>query len=181
MTHRIALALSTAALLAGASAARAQSLTSSSVVIEGFGGWQNLQLSRGSVGQAISGDEGTAIVGGDLLLRGGLLGVGVLVDKTVNGNAQPWAGSILAGFLIDPLPALRVELLGELGRRARDFGDLFSSTGSTMLGLRPGVSFRLAAMPIRLGVSGIVRWPWSGGDVGSPDYGFVGRVGFEFP
>ncbi len=152
-----------------------------SLTVEGFGGWQNLQLSTGSVGNAVAGNEGTAILGADALLRLGGLGAGVAVDKTVSGSAQPWAGSIMAGFLIDLLPSLRIDALGEIGRRARDFGDLFSDTGQTFLGLRPGVSFRLWPSPLRLGLTALVRWPTSNGDIGSPDFGIVGRVGFELP
>ncbi len=162
-------------ILAAAPAARADN----SVGIEAYGGWQNLQLSTGSVGNAIAGSEGTAIIGGDILGRFGGLGLGLAVDKTVSGNAQPWAGSIVAGLLIDLPLSLRVEALGEIGRRARDFGDLFGSNGATFLGLRPGVSFGLGPSPLRLGITGLVRWPTSGGDFGSPDFGIVGRVGFE--
>ena len=129
---------------------------------------------------AINGSEGTAIVGGDLLVDLGGLGLGVAVDKTVSGSAQPWAGSLVAGFLPDVL-LFRLELLGEIGRRAGSFEDLFGSKGSTFVGLRPGLSFRLALLPVRLGVTGLVRWPTSNGDLGSPDYGLVGKVGFELP
>ncbi len=156
-------------------AAHAASLT-----VEGYGGWQHLQLSRQSVGSAIGGSEGTGLFGGDLLLDLGGLGLGVALDKTVSGDAQPWAGSIMAGFLPELL-GVRLELLGEMGRRARDFGDIFDSPGATFLGLRPGVSFRLAASPLRIGVGGLVRWPTSNGEFGSPDYSILGRIGFEFP
>jgi len=172
---RSLLALSALAL---ASATRADA----SLTVEGLAGWQHLELHNPAqqVANAINGSEGTAILGGDLLLDLGGLGLGVAVDKTVSGTAQPWAGSIVAGFLPDIL-LFRLELLGEIGRRATDFGDLFASKGSTFLGLRPGLSFRLAALPIRLGVNGIVRWPTSNGDFGSPDFGLVGKVGFELP
>jgi len=175
-------ALGTLVALLALVAAPAARATPLSLNIEGFGGWQHLELHNPAqqVANAINGSEGTAIVGGDVLLDLTGLGVGVAVDKAVSGNAQPWAGSIMAGFLPD-LMLLRLELLGEVGRRARDFGDLFSSNGSTFIGLRPGVSFRLAALPVRLGVTGLVRWPTSNGDIGSPDYGIVGKVGFELP
>jgi hypothetical protein len=153
--------------------ARAASLT-----VEGYGGWQHLELSRQSVGDAIGGSEGTALFGGDLLLDLGGLGLGLAVDKTVSGDAQPWAGSIVAGVLPELL-GIRLELLGEVGRRARDFGDIFDSPGATFLGLRPGVSFALAGSPLRLGVTGLVRWPTSNSEIGSPDYGFIGRIGFD--
>ncbi|MGZ6576592.1 MAG: hypothetical protein ACXVHJ_37115, partial [Solirubrobacteraceae bacterium] len=38
-------------------------LTGSSISIEALGGWQNLQLSRGSVGGPVAGNVGTAILG----------------------------------------------------------------------------------------------------------------------
>ncbi len=166
-------------ILAAAPAARADSDVS--LGVEVLGGWQNLQPSTGSVGNAISGREGTGIIGGDVLARLGGLGLGIAADKTVSGSAQPWAGSLLAGFLFDLPFSIRVDALGEAGRRAGEFGDLFRSSGVTFLGVRPGVSFHLGPSPVRLGVTGLVRWPTSGGRFDSPDYGFLGRVGFELP
>src|SRR5512142_2442664 len=140
MSLRIARLVATLAVVTAATAARA----TTPVTVEGFGGWQDLRLSTESVGNAVSGREGTTIVGGDLLLDLSGLGLGVNVDKTVSGNfGQPWAGSILAGFLIDLLPSFRIEALGEIGRRGRDFGDIFNSNGGTFVGVRPGVSVRL--------------------------------------
>lgn len=158
-------------------AARAQL---ANFTIEGFGGYQNLQLSTGSVSNAVSGNEGTAIVGGDILAGIGGFGVGVLVDKVVSGNGgQPWTGSVLAGILI-PITVVRLEVLGELGRRAGSFDDIFKSGGQTIVGVRPGVSFRIPETALVIGAAGIVRWPTSGGDFGSPDYGIVARLGFGF-
>ena len=169
------IALATAIALVARPAQAAPSLT-----VEGYGGWQHLELSTESVGGAIEGSQGGAILGADILLDLGGLGLGVAVDKAVSGEVTPWAGSIMAGFLINLLP-VRIELLGELGRRGVDFGDIFSSDGATFVGARPGVSVRLASLPVRLGVTGLVRWPTSGGEFGSPDYGIVGKVGFELP
>ncbi len=138
----------------------------------------NLHPSTTSVGNAIGGREGTAIVGGDVLAGLGGLGLGLAVDKTVSGSARPWAGSVMAGLLIDLPLSLRIDALGEIGRRAHDFDDLLHSSGATFVGLRPGVSFQLGSSPVRLGVTGLARWPTSGGSIGSPDYGIVGRVGF---
>ncbi len=174
---RLAVSLLALASIAVAPVARADT----SLRVEGFGGWQDLHLSTQSVGNAVRGSEGTAIIGGDVLLDLAGLGVGVAVDKTVSGSAQPWAGSLMAGLLFDLPLSLRIEALGEIGRRARDFGDLFASNGSAFLGLRPGVTIRLPVLPLRLGVTGLVRWPTSNGDIGSPDYGIVGKVGFELP
>lgn len=160
-------------VLAAAPAARADMLN-----VEAIGGWQNLQPSTTSVGNAIAGREGTAIFGGDVLVGVGGLGLGLGVDKTVNGSERPWAGSLMAGFLF-PLPlGLRIDALGELGRRAPAFNDLFHS-GSTFLGLRPGISFPVGQSAVRLGVTGLARWPTSGGSLGSPDYAFLGRISFE--
>jgi hypothetical protein len=161
--------------LTAAPAARAGTID-----LEAYGGWQHLRLSPGSVGNALEGDEGTGLLGVDLLGRIGSLGLGLSLDKTVSGQAQPWAGSIVAGFLIDLPLTLRIEALGEIGRRSRDLGDLFGAPGSTFLGLRPGLSFRLGPSPVRVGITGLARWPTSGGDIGSPDYGIVGRIGYEW-
>ncbi|HET9597249.1 MAG TPA: hypothetical protein VFP65_16795 [Anaeromyxobacteraceae bacterium] len=169
-TLRLTTALAIVAALAAPAAARAEVWTAS---IEGFAGWQNLQLSTASVGNAVSGDEGTTIVGGDFLAGYGLLGIGAVIDKTVSGTNQPWAGAAMLGILV-PLTAVRLELMGELGQRARDFGDIFGN-GQTFLGVRPGISFRFAPTPLIIGVSGIGRWNTSGG---SGDYGIVGRIGF---
>jgi hypothetical protein len=168
----VALAIALVALVA-APAARADIFA-----VEAIGGWQNLQPSTTSVGNAIAGREGTAILGGDVLVGLGGLGLGLGVDKTVSGSARPWAGSLMAGFLI-PLPlGFRVDALGEMGRRAPEFDSLLHS-GTTFLGLRPGVSFPVGRSPLRLGLTGLARWPTSGGSLGSPDYAILGRVGFE--
>jgi hypothetical protein len=163
--------LAVAAVLAAASA-RAEIGTAT---VEAFGGYQNVDPKNV---RAIGSSQGTGIVGGDILAGIGGFGVGAVVDKVVSGNNQPWAGAVMAGILI-PLTVVRVELMGELGRRGlNDFGDMFKERGQTFVGFRPGVSFRFAPTPIVLGVSGIARWPTSGGDFGSPDYGIVGRIGF---
>ena len=175
MTKRFATCLAAVTCLAAApSMSRAQS-----VLVEGYGGYQGL---RGiSVSSATNAShEGTGLLGGDILLEVGGLGLGVAVDKTVSGNFEPWAGSLLAGFIV-PVTIVRLELLGELGRRAPDFGDIFSSPGQTFVGIHPGVRFRFVPTPINIGAAAIIRWNTSGGDFGSPDYGLVARVGFEFP
>ncbi len=177
MSHRLTVSLLALASIAVPPPARADT----SLGVEGFGGWQNLHLSTQSVGNAVRGSEGTAILGGDVLLDLSGLGLGLAVDKTVSGTAQPWAGSIMAGLLFDLPLSLRIEALGEIGRRGRDFGNVFDSGGATFLGLRPGVSIRLLVLPLRLGVTGLFRWPTSNGDIGSPDFGIVGKVGFELP
>lgn len=183
MSNRTAALILAVSALSVAPAARAADLVGDSLTIEAFGGWQNLNVNNPatSVANATKGTEGTAIFGGDILAKLSLFGFGLSLDKTVSGAFQPWAGSIMAGVVFDILPSLRIEGLGEAGRIGRDFGDMFGSNGTWFLGLRPGVSFRLLPTPIRFGVSGLVRWPTSGGDFGSPNYGIVGRVGFELP
>lgn len=176
--HRASLVIAAVAALGFASSARASDY---SLNAEAFGGWQHLELSRQAIGGAIGGSEGNALVGGDLLLKLSILGVGVAIDKTVSGSSQPWSGSILGGLLFDVLPSLRLEALAEVGRRGGSFGDIFREAGSTYAGARPGISFRLLPTPIRIGVSALVRWPVHNGDFGRPDYGFIGRVGFELP
>ncbi len=166
----LAIPLAVLTVVVAAPAAHAAGAT-----VEVFGGWQDLQFSRQSLGNAVAGREGTAIFGADLMLNLSGLGLGASIDKTVSGTAEPWAGSLMAGFITDMLP-IRIELLGELGRRGGAFGDVFNSDGATVVGLRPGVSFGLAAVPLRIGASGLVRWNTSGG---SPDYGIVGRVGVD--
>jgi hypothetical protein len=165
------------AALAAAPVARAQGTLS----VEAFGGYQNLHLGSSAVGNALRGEEGRAIFGADALLGFGGLGIGAVVDKVVGGNEayRPWSGAVMAGFLI-PLTVVRIELMGELGRRGQvDFGDLFDGNkGQTFVGFRPGVSFRVPGFPLILGASGVARWPTSGGDFGAPDFALVGRVGF---
>lgn len=174
MTRRLATFVVAFACLAAPAGALAQS-----VLVEGFGGYQGLQPNLNSVKNA--GSEGTALVGGDVLLQVGGFGAGVSVDKTVSGSlGQPWAGSILAGFVV-PVLIVRLEMLGELGRRATSFGDIFSDKGATYVGVRPGVRIRLGPSPLNIGAAGLIRWPTSGGSFGSPDWGLVGRLGVEFP
>ncbi len=162
-------------------AGRAADFTGSSVTLEGFGGWQNLNVNSGATGAVSSASSSNALVGGDLLFKTSVLGLGVAVDRGIGGDTQAWDGSIMLGLLFDILPSLRLEALGEAGRRGNDVADWFKSAGQTFLGLRPGVSFRLLPTPVRFGVSALIRWPTSGSSFGSPDYGFIGRVGVELP
>lgn len=171
------------ATLVAAPAARAADITGSSVTIEGYAGWQSLNVNHGVTGAVNSTSESNAIVGGDVLFKAGLFGIGLALDKGLGGSVQPWTGSLMAGLVFDVLPSFRIEGLGEIGRRGGEFGDMFDSKGQTVLGLRPGVSFRLLPTPVRFGVTVPVRWRTSGpgAEFGSPDWGVVGRVGLEFP
>jgi hypothetical protein len=179
MSRRIMLMLPALAGLVTAPVAQA---STPSLTVEGFAGYQNLRFAASSVSNAVSGREGTLIVGGDALVNLGGLGLGASVDKTASGSGgQPWAGALLAGFLLEPADVFRLEILGELGRRGVSFDNIFNGDGQTFVGFRPGVSIRIVPTIVRIGVSGLVRWPTSHGDFGSPDYGIIGRLGFEIP
>jgi hypothetical protein len=184
MSKRIpAMLLAVTAVLAAPSA-RAADVTGSSFTIEGYGGWRSLNVNNGVSGAASSTSESNAVIGGDLLFKGGLFGIGLALDKGLSGSVEPWHGSVLLGLVFDLLPSLRLEALGEIGRRGAEFGDMFNSNGQTFVGLRPGVSFRLLPSPVRLGVAVPVRWITSGtstSDFSSPDWGIIGKIGFEFP
>ncbi len=181
MTSRITAALFAMAV-AATPAARAADFGGDSLTIEGYAGWQNLNINSpaNSIANAVNGNEGTALIGGDILAKISLLGIGLLLDKTTNSSG-PWSGGLLLGVVFDVLPSFRLEGLGEGGRVGSSFGDMFTSSGGWFVGLRPGVSFRLLPTPIRFGVSGLVRWPESNGSLGSANWGIIGRVGFEIP
>lgn len=166
------------ALVAVAAAPSAHADTS--LTLEGFGGWQNVRRSTTFAGTSHHGYEGTSIAGGDALVDFGGLALGLSVDDAAGGASRPWAGSILGGVVLDVLPSLRLEALGEIGRRATSFHELFVSDGASFVGLRPGVSIRLWPSSVRLGVSGIARWATSTPEGRSPTYGIVGRIGIDF-
>ena len=160
--------------------ARAADLSGSSVTLEGFIGWQHLNIPAGSSAAASGLNADNAILGGDLLLKSSVFGIGAVVDKSLQSNG-PWDGTVMAGLVFDVLPSLRLEALAEGGRRGLDVSDWFKDSGRWIVGVRPGASFRLMPTPVRFGVTVPIRWQTSGGDVGSPDYGFVGKVGIELP
>ena len=168
------------ATLVATPVARAADVTGNSFTLEGYAGWQSLNVNNGVNGAVNSATENNAVVGGDLLFKASLFGLGLSLDKGLSGDVIPWAGSIMAGLIFDLLPSLRLEALGEVGRYGRDFEGMFNSSGQTFVGLRPGLSFRLLPSPIRLGVTVPVRWRTTGSDFGSPDWGIVGKIGLEF-
>ena len=90
-----------AAMLAALTAAPdAQAQLGTSFTVEGFGGYQNLRPNLSSATNAARGNEGTGILGADVLAGIGGFGVGAVVDKVVSGNnGQPWAGALMAGLL----------------------------------------------------------------------------------
>src|SRR3990170_1619766 len=97
-SSRIATVVLAAAILAGSAIAvvpaRAADRIGSSLTLEAYGGWQHLNINNAatSVANATTGNEGTAIIGGDVLAKLTLFGVGLALDKTVSGNGgQPWA------------------------------------------------------------------------------------------
>src|SRR5512140_1549375 len=101
---RMAAVVLALAILAGvAPAARAADFGGNSLTIEGFAGYQNLNIHNAatSIANATQGNEGTAIIGGDVLAKLSLFGVGLTLDKTVSGNGGPWAGALLAGVVFD--------------------------------------------------------------------------------
>src|SRR3990172_332604 len=116
---RIAAVVLATAILAGSALAvapaRAADLIGNSLTLEAYGGWQHLNINNAvtSVANATQGNEGTAIIGGDVLAKLTLFGIGLSLDKTVSGNGgRPWAGALLAGVVLDLLPRLRIEGLG---------------------------------------------------------------------
>ncbi len=174
------------ATLVASPVARGADVTGSSVTIEGYAGWQSINVNNGVSGVVNStvnsgNTSSNAVIGGDLLAKFGLFGIGLTLDKGVSGSYQPWSGSIMAGLVFDLLPSLRLEALGDVGRMGADFGNMFDSNGQTFLGVRPGLSFRLLPSPIRFGVTVPVKWRVSGPDTSGPDWGVLGKIGFEFP
>ncbi len=176
MSRRIGVAL---VCLAVAASARADT---PSLTIDVFGGYQNLNPTH--LATAAVERQGTGIVGLTALFDLKGLGLGVGIDKSFSGGYEPWDFFANVGPVIDLLPVLRLEALGEIGRAGfGSLGDLSFSdsqpTYHTFVGVRPGVSFRLVPLPIRIGVSVPIRWAISNGASSEPDYGVVARVGFE--
>ena len=180
MSMRIPGMILAVATLVATPVARAADVTGSSFTLEGYAGWQSINVNNGVNAAVNSTSESNAILGGDLLFKAGLFGIGLTLDKGLSGSFQPWAGSLMMGLVFDLLPSLRLEALGEVGRIGVDFEDMFNSSGQTFVGLRPGVSFRFLPSPVRIGATVPVRWRTTGSDFGSPDWGIVGKIGLEF-
>lgn len=144
-----------------------------SLTLEGFGGVAHhdlLGLGRDMPGPA----PGDALRGraGDLgtsaILRLGGFEVGALWAGSLNfTSAQTTVLGPLVGFAIDPIPLLRIELLGEVGgheiRNIELSSAKMTSTWLPYAGIRPGVSLRFPAGATRstrfvVGVWGFARW-----------------------
>lgn len=122
--------------------------------------------------------------GATLLLRAGNLALGVAAEGNFDGTTlQRFNSSVLAGFAVDAFPAIRLELLGEVGtanlRSVHELSDR-AEQGSwqTFYGVRPGLSLSLPVLPFRVGVWGLARWGLPGSGDGA-ELGFLGRIGFD--
>jgi hypothetical protein len=122
--------------------------------------------------------------GATLLLRSGNLALGLAAEGNFDGTTlERFNGSVLAGFAVDAFPAVRLELLGELGAaNLRAVDDLQNEPGAgsweRFYGVRPGLSLGIPVLPFRIGVWGLARWGLPGSGEGA-DLGVLGRIGFE--
>lgn len=120
----------------------------------------------------------TGDLGGSVLLRLGPLAAGVAVDRTLGEDAGRLSTrSAMGGLALDLLPFVRMELLGEIG-----VADLSGDAAGEVrfAGARPGLSLKLPAFPLRLGVWGLARWGLPGVPAGEPSFGILARAGLEF-
>jgi hypothetical protein len=116
----------------------------------------------------------TGDFGGDLLLRLGVVGLGAALDRNVGEGATRFSTrSVMGGLMLDPLPFVRLELLGELGNADAGSG-LVRFTGA-----RPGLSLHVPGFPLRVGVWGLARWGLPDRAPGKPAYGAMFRAGIE--
>jgi hypothetical protein len=125
-------------------------------------------------------------LGATVLLRGGVLELGAAGEGNFDRSTlQRFNASVLGGLGFDTLRVLRLELLGEYGaanlRTTADVRAAATSDGSwtRFYGFRPGLSAKLPAFPLRVGVWGLARWGLPGSN-GGPAYGMLGRIGLEF-
>jgi hypothetical protein len=120
----------------------------------------------------------TGDVGGAVLLKLGPLGLGGAMERsTGHASARLSTRSAMGGLALDVLPFVRLELLGEIGE-ADLAGD--ASGPVRFRGARPGLSFRVPVVPLRLGVWGLARWGLPGAKPGDPSFGILARAGLEF-
>jgi hypothetical protein len=162
-------------------AAAAPVLANVSLGVEATIGAQRLGLQRvppAGGSRAAMGDLGTT-----LLLRAGPLGLGVAAEGSfASGSLERYDASLLGGLVLDLLPVLRLELLGEIGaadlRGGGDLGRALAGDGERFHGVRPGLSAKLPFFPLRLGVWGLARWGMPGTS-SAPALGLLARVGIE--
>jgi hypothetical protein len=121
---------------------------------------------------AATGDLGAAA-----LLRLGPLALGIAAERTLGSDTpQMTTKSAMGGFAPDLLPFVRMELLGELG--VADVA-LDADGEARFYGARPGLSLKLPAFPLRVGVWGLARWGLPGAPPGEPSFGILARAGLE--
>ncbi len=198
-TRTLALLLTVAAL-ATPIAARADVF---GLTVEVWGGWKRYDalglknnLSSAPDRDLLKGSFNA--VGGDAVLKLGLLELGALYEGGLNyASTRTATLAPMAGLGFD-VSFLRVELLGEVGgQRYYNIAGSTQSTWLPFLGVRPGLSLRLDVLgPVRLvlGAWGFSRWdltkstvnvpgtangPSTAYDVGGNTIGVVGRVGLE--
>jgi hypothetical protein len=156
-----------------------------SLTLDAYFGAQNI----GNLGVDTARSASPNALGGSALLAIEGFAVGLGIEQGTRSLAfSPSALTVyaLAGFVADALSAVRLELLGEIGKRDLQSLDEISLRNlnvapgrETYIGLRPGISTRVPLFPFRLGVSGVARWGLAGGQPGSPTYGLVARMGVE--
>ncbi len=173
------LRLITVALLAAA-AARASAQVS--VGVEATIGGQKLGVERAPITHDTLVPMGD--FGGTVLLKTGALALGAAAEGNWDHSTlQRYNASALGGLALDVLPVLRVELLGEYGAANLKSGTTLAAAEaagwSRFYGFRPGLSVKLPAFPLRVGVWGLARWGLPGTGPG-PSYGMLGRLGLEF-
>lgn len=155
-----------------------------SLGIEATVGGQRLGITRApGTGEALvpMGDLGMT-----LLLGSGPLALGVAAEGSFDGSdLERYNASALGGLALGFLSVLRLEVLGEIGaanlRTRSDLGDALDrdAAWTRFYGVRPGLSVKLPAFPLRVGMWGLARWGLTPGSDG-PAYGVLGRVGLEF-
>jgi hypothetical protein len=171
--------LALACLSAAAPAAAEVSLD-----LEATVGAQHLGISR--VPGSMEPLAGVGDLGAVVLLRLGPIGLGVSADGSFDGRAlERFNASGMAGLVTDLLPALRLELLAEVGaadlRSAAELRTRASGGGwNRFYGFRPGLSLKLPFLPMRAGVWGLARWGMPDTRDGGPALGLLGRLGVEF-
>jgi hypothetical protein len=190
-------AVLTALFLAWPVASRASSF---SFTVEGFYGPANrdtLKLKSGVANFDVDGTHGT--FGAAALLKLSVVEVGALWEQGISipyGNDTVWAA--LLGLGLDAPGLLRWELLGELGgHHVSDIGAAGSGVEVWLpyAGVRPGISYRMDAGPLRIlvGAWGFWRWdlsntaasvagvnvPAGSFDVGGSSRGIEFRLGLE--